>query len=380
MAIFTNAARAGLAAAVLGMGLTLAGCGDHGGEKEAAAPTARQSVTAATATLTELPRLVTASGTVSAWEAVPVGAETGGLVAVAVLVDEGDWVRQGQPLVRLNDSLLQAQLRQQQASLEAASANAERETNELARARELSGRGYLSQAALDQAVSEERSARAQLSAAEASLAETRTRLEQTVIRAPVAGQIISRSVTRGQIVQPGAELFRIVREGRLELNAQVPEAELPLVRAGMTASLISDHGAGATGRVRIVTPEVDPQTRLGVARVALAPGSGLRPGMFARVTIDVGAQPALTIPSAAVVYREGRAGVYVIGQNDVVRFQPVRTGARSGDNLAVIEGLSSGQRVVVRGAGFLGDGDAVSVQATGTAAQSQAQAQPQAEQ
>lgn len=337
----------------------LVSCGGH--DEKAAPEPSRQSVTAATVEMVDQARMVTASGSVSAWEEVPVGAETGGLVAVAVYVDEGAWVRQGQPLVKLNDSLIQAEVRQQQAALASAEANAEREDAELARAEELKSRGYLSQASLDMAVAEQRAARAQLSSAQAALAASRTRLEQTTIRAPVAGQVVSRSVTRGQIVQPGVELFRMVRDGRLELDAQVPEAELALVRPGMAATLTSDQGGGATGRVRIVTPEVDPQTRLGVARISLTSGSGLRPGMFARAEIDVGARPTLVVPSGAVVYREGKPGVYVIRQNNTVHFQPIETGSRQGDLLAVTSGLTAGQRVVVQGAGFLGEGDAVRI-------------------
>ena len=351
-------ARAGLMLAGL---LALAACG--GGEKkdETAAAPSRQTVTAATVTLVNLPRTVTASGSVSAWEEVPVAAETGGLQAVGVYVDEGAYVRQGQILVKLNDSLLRAQLRQQDASVAAAQANAAREEADLGRARELKERGFLSQASLDMAVAEQRAAEAQLASARASRAETATRLDQTNLRAPVAGRIISRSVTRGQIVQPGTELFRMVREGRLELDAQVPETELPLVRAGQTASIISDQAGAATGRVRIVTPEVNPQSRLGIARISLGAGSGLRTGMFARADIDVGAQPVLTVPSASVVFREGKSGVYVIGQNGAVRFTPVKTGARSGDAVAITEGLQAGLQVVVQGAGFLGEGDLVTV-------------------
>ncbi|RZJ90676.1 MAG: efflux RND transporter periplasmic adaptor subunit, partial [Brevundimonas sp.] len=185
---------------------------------------------------------------------------------------------------------------------------------------------------------------------------------QATIRAPVAGLIISRSVTRGQIVAAGTELFRMVRDGRLELDAQVPEAELPLVRAGQSAGITADQATGpVSGRVRIVTPEVDPQTRLGVARVALNPGSGLRPGMFARATIDVGAAPALTVPAQSVVFRDGKAGVYVIGANNVVHFNQVTTGDRAGANVVIASGVQAGARVVVQGAGFLGDGDRVTV-------------------
>ncbi|WP_292054114.1 efflux RND transporter periplasmic adaptor subunit, partial [Brevundimonas sp. UBA5866] len=190
------------------------------------------TVSVVSASVATLPRKVVASGTVSAWEEVPVGAETGGLTATAIYVDEGTYVRQGQPLVQMNDVLLQAQLRQQQAAVQTAEANAARDDAALARAQELKERGFLSQASLDTALANQRASAAQLAAARASLSETRTRLAQATIRAPVAGQIISRSVTKGQIIQPGTELFRMVRDGRLELDAQVPETDLPALRAG----------------------------------------------------------------------------------------------------------------------------------------------------
>jgi RND family efflux transporter MFP subunit len=271
--------------------LVLAGCGEGGGGKTAQA-NAGQAVTAATVSQVSLSRTVTASGTISPWEDVPVGAEVGGLVATRVLVDEGQYVRQGQVLVQLNDDLLQADLRAQEASVAQAEANLARETAELGRARELRERGFLSQASLDQAVSEERSARAGLDQTRAQLSATRTRLEQTRVRAPVAGLVSARNVTRGQIVEAGTQLFRLVRDGRLELDAQVPEAELALVRPGQGASLTSDQAASTTGTVRIVTPQVDPQTRLGIARIAIPAASDLRPGMYARAEIDVGTRPA----------------------------------------------------------------------------------------
>ena len=354
--------QAGLSLLVAAM-LGLAACG---GNETEAPPPSRQSVTAATVTLTPLDRVVTASGSVSAWEEVPVGAETGGLVATGVFVDEGQYVRQGQVLVKLNDALLRAQLRQQDAALASAEATLAQQEAALARAGELRERGFLSQASLDTAIANQRTAQANVAAARAARSETATRLDQTNLRAPVSGLIISRSVTRGQIVQPGTELFRVVRDGRLELDAQVPETELPLVRPGMAVAITSDQAGQTTGTVRIVTPEVDPQTRLGVARITLASGSGLRPGMFARATIAVGAAPVLTVPSDAIVFREGKAGVYVIGSNDAVRFVEVKTGARSGNLVAIEAGLSAGQRVVVQGAGFLGEGDLVTVRAAGT--------------
>lgn len=364
MANILRNSRAG--AAIVVLSLMLAACGGDGAAKRAetkagAGGASSQTVSVAVATLRNLPRTVTASGTVSAWEEVPVGAETGGLTATSVYVDEGTWVRQGQPLVRLNDALLRAQLRQQQAAVQTAEANAARDQAALERAQELKGRGFLSQASLDTALANQRASAANVAAAQASLSETRTRLSQATIRAPVSGQVISRSVTRGQIVGAGTELFRIVRDGRLELDAQVPETELALVRAGQGAVVSSDQIGETTGRVRIVTSEVNADNRLGTARIALT-GGGFRPGMFARARIQVGDQPAVTVPTASVLYRENRAGVFVLGTDSRARFQPVTVLSRTTDSTAV-GGLAAGSRVVVAGAGFLGDGDRVTVAA-----------------
>lgn len=353
-------------AAVLALTLTLAACGgdEKGKEAEAKAKAgatgSSQTVTVSAALLQNLPRTVTASGTISAWEEVPVGAETGGLTATAVYVDEGRYVRQGQPLVQLNDALLRAQLRQQQAAVQTAEANAARDQAALGRAQELKERGFLSQASLDTALANQRASTANVAAARASLSETQTRLAQATIRAPVSGLVISRNVTRGQIVSPGTELFRIVRDGRLELDAQVPETDLGLVRAGQTAVISSDQVGETTGTVRIVTPEVNAQTRLGVARISLSGGGGFRPGMFGRARIDVGASPAVTVPTAAVLYRENRPGVYILDNESRARFRPVTIQTRAREWTAV-DGVPAGARVIVQGAGFLGEGDRVRI-------------------
>ena len=336
----TVASRA--AASVL-VALTLAACG--GGEEKKAAPTAT-SVTVATVMETAVPQTVDASGTIAAWQEIPVGSEASGLEAVTVYVDEGAYVRQGQMLVKLNDRLLRAQLMSAQATLN-------QNTAALERARELNRRGYLAKAALDTAIANQ-------ATAAAAVAEARARLDQTNIRAPVSGLITARTVVKGQIVTAGTELFRLVRQGQIELNAQVPQAQLALVRTGQTARITGDQQAPTIGTVRLVTPQLDPQTRLGLARITLPANTPYRPGDFARATIDVGAQPATVIPAKSIVYRNGAAGVYVVGANNRVRFTPVRTGLRSGEMIAV-SGVGSGQRVVVEGAGFLSDNAVVAV-------------------
>lgn len=346
---------------VVAISAGLAACG--GGEKKAPPPKPTLTITAATVVQTALPRTVDASGTIAAWQEVPVGSEAGGLEVTHVYVDEGSYVREGQVIVKLDDRLLRAQVASAQATVN-------QTANALKRAQELSAKGYLSRAALDAAV-------ANHGVASAALSEARVRLDQTNVRAPVSGQITSRSVVKGQIVAAGAELFRLVRQSQIELNAQVPEAELRFVRPGMTATVTGDQQAGAVGTVRLVTPQVDPQTRLGFARISLPVNSGFRPGNFARAEINVGAMPANVVPSAAIVYREGKPGVYVIDANSRVHFRPVKLGDRSGGMVALDEGVAPGQRVAVQGAGFLSEGNLVTVGAP-RAARAAAPARPAA--
>jgi RND family efflux transporter MFP subunit len=346
--------------------LGLTAC-DHGDKAKAKTPkasqAASQTVGVSVVSIQSLPRMINASGTVTPWEEVPVGAETGGLTAVSVNAEEGQTVRQGQVLVAMNDTMLRAQLRQQEAALASAKATLAEAQAALGRSRELQAKGYLSAASLDTATARQQTAAAQVASADASRNETVARLGQAVVRAPVSGLISRRSVTKGQIISPGVELFRIVRDGRLELDAEIPEADLLALRAGMPATITSDQVGQTTGTIRIVTSEVNVQTRVGLARISLAPGSGFRSGMFARAQIAAGAQPAPTIPTAAILYRQNQPGVFVVGANNHAQFRRIDILARNADRTAA-NGLNAGERVVVEGAGFLGDGDAVRVAAS----------------
>jgi RND family efflux transporter MFP subunit len=295
------------------------------------------------------PVTVSGSGTISAWQEVPIGAETGGLTAVALLVDEGQSVVKGQPLLKMNDVLLQAQVRQAKASADQAS-------KAYTRAKELHDKQYLSAAALDQAYANQETTAA-------ALATAQVQLSQATVRAPVAGVISSRKAVLGQVVQPGAELFRIVRDGRIELNLEVVESELTLIKAGMPATVTSDTTGSVTGTVRIVTPMVDPATRLGYARISVPWSSGLRPGMFAAGAVNVGTQSVATVPQVAVVYSENAPGVFVVGADGKAHRRKVTLGGQAGQNVIVREGLQPGDRIVTTGAGFLNDGDKVKLQA-----------------
>jgi multidrug efflux pump subunit AcrA (membrane-fusion protein) len=129
------------------------------------------------------------------------------------------------------------------------------------------------------------------------------RLGKTAVLAPDDGVISARSATVGSLTQPGQELFRLIRGGRLEWRAEVPSADLARVQPGMPATLTSPAGQPVTGKVRAVAPSVDPQTRNGLVYVDLPP-SAVRAGMFARGEFELGRSPAVTLPPA-VVLREG---------------------------------------------------------------------------
>jgi RND family efflux transporter MFP subunit len=334
------------------------------GKKPVAAPTTKTalSVTAATVQTMPLDRVVNASGTVAAWQEVVVASETGGLNITAVLVDEGSHVREGQQLIQLDDRVLRAQVRQAEASVTSAKAVLAQNDAALKRSQELHGKGFLSQSALDIAVSNQKTAAAQVLTAQASLGEAQAKLSQASVRAPVSGLITSRTAVKGNVISVGSELFRLVRDDQVELNAQIPESDLPYIHAGMAATVTGPQGR-ATGRVRVVTPQVDPQTRLGLARLTLPVGSPFRPGNFATASIDVGALPALSVPEGAIVYRDGKPGVYVLDAANRVHFNGVTTGNRQNGQVQITAGLQPGSRIVTSGGGFLGEGDHVAVAA-----------------
>lgn len=349
-----------LGALVVVLSLVLAGCDQAPSQAAESAPAL--TVTTMRAQTRTLPRQIVASGSVVAWEEIVVSAEAQGLAVVEMLVDEGDEVAAGQVLLRLNDTVLKAQAAQQEANLAAArAAQAEADAN-LRRTRDLQARGNASQQSLDERLAAQRTAAAQVAVAEAGKAEVAARLAQTVISAPVAGIVATRSVNLGQVVSPGDELFRLIRDGRLELDAEVPEREFATLEAGLAASVRAEGVAEvAAARIRSLSPTVDPRTRMGLAHVALPDGSGFRPGMFATATIDQGEISVIMVPQTAVIWRDGLEGVFVIDAQGIARFRAVEAGLRRDGAVEIRKGVAVGDPVAVQGAGFLEDGDHVGV-------------------
>lgn len=304
---------------------------------------------------------VLATGTVVAWEDLPVAAEVAGLAITEVLVDEGDRVEKGQLLARLNEVQLQAEIEQQQAAISEAQANLESARAELLRGQDLTARNAISKQDAESRVTAARIAEARLTLAQAGLSQLNAKLAQTSIVAPANGYVSKKSAVLGQVVQTGTELFRIVREGRLEVDAQVSERDLFGMAPGQRSRVTDPVGRVVDAKVRAIAPIVDPRTRLGTVHVALPPNSGLKPGMFARVEIATDQPMALAVPQKALVWRNGRNAVFGV-RDGTASLRPVRTGLRQDGWIEITHGLAPGDRVAVAGAGFLKDGDKVRVE------------------
>jgi len=173
--------------------------------------------------------------------------------------------------------------------------------------------------------------------------------------------VLERKVERGQVVGAGTGmLFRIARGGELEVLARLSETDLAAISPGVAAQVTPAGSERAfTGQVWQVSPVIDPQTRQGTARIALAYAPELRPGGFASVVIRAGTVVAPLLPESAILSDEKGAFVYVVGADNKVVRRPVRTGTVSDAGIAVIDGLSGNEHVVLRAGGFLQPGETV---------------------
>ncbi len=319
------------------------------------------SVATTTAVPADWPIRLTASGNVMAWQEASVGAEVSGLRLTDVKVNVGDTVKRGQLLASFSAITVEADVAQSRAALaEAQAALAEAAAN-AERARQLSESGAMSAQQVNQLITAERTAQARLESARAALENQQTRLRQTRLLAPDAGVISARSATVGAVVGAGQELFRLIRNHRLEWRAEVPATELARIKAGQAVRITPAGGATVAGRVRMVAPTVDPQTRNGLVYVDLPSPGDARAGMFARGEFDLGSAQAMTLPQSAVLLRDGFAFVFVLGGDSKVAMTKVGTGRRVADRIEITHGLPPGARVVAAGGGFLSDGDLVQV-------------------
>ena len=308
-----------------------------------------------------LPIRLAANGSVTAWQEAIIGSETAGLRLVEVRANVGDSVRAGQVLATFAVDTVQAEVAQSRASLAEAEATAQDAANNAEKARTLEASGALSQQQINQYLTLEKTAKARLEVAKATLAVQNVRLRQTQLLAPDSGVISARSATVGAVVGSGAELFRMIRGGRLEWRAEVTSTELGRVKPGDKAAVQAASGARVMGRVRMVAPTVDPATRTALVYVDLPANAELKAGMYAKGDFALGASDALTLQQQALVLRDGFTYAMRVEPNNKVSQIKLQTGRRVGDAVEILQGAKAGENYVSSGAAFLADGDTVKV-------------------
>ena len=351
--------RAGLA---LALTLVLSACGAKPeAETTAEAPAASLAVSLTRAQSTTIERSLLASGPVSAWEEMQLGVEISGVRVTALKVDVGQQVRKGQVRLELDHRTLDSELRQAQAAANEAEAGVALAKTNLARGQMLAKEKLISASAFDELRATLVQAEARQATARAQRDGVQLRRDFAALRAPDDGVIAKRMVQPGQVVMAGAELLRLIRQGRLEWRAELSEAELARVRPGARVRIAASDGSLIEGRVRAVTPGLDAQTRTGTVYADLPQPGTLKVGAFVQGRILTGDSTGVTVPTAAVVQRDGYPYVFTVDANNVARRLRVRTGAAENGRTEILEGIQAGDRVVERGAGFLGDGDVVRV-------------------
>jgi HlyD family secretion protein len=311
--------------------------------------------------LSAVPTTVSIIGTIAARYDMPIGVEGDAGRVAAIYVEAGDHVKRGQVLARLNVSVLEPQVTNLEAALEQARAEAELAEAEYRRAQAVGASGALSAEETQRRKSAAVTAGAKVKVAAAQLAEARARLARAEVRAPADGIILTRNVEVGQTATPGGEaLFRLSEGGEVELRGQVAEQDLPLLKIGQSVNV---HLTGTTqvypGRVRLLGAVIDPQTRLGMARVALTPDPNLRPGAFARAEVTVSNAERAVLPQTAVLTDDRGSYVLIVNAQHKVERRAVHVSGMVQNGVTIADGISGKEQVVSTAGAFLQEGELV---------------------
>ncbi len=303
---------------------------------------------------------LTASGSLIPREEAAVAPEVTGYRVSRVLVEEGAYVRAGETLAQLDGALISAQVEQQRALAAQAAIQADQAEAEAARVAGLDGQGVLSDEALQQRRFQAKAARATANAQAAAYRDAQTRAGKLAVTAPVSGLVLERTVRPGDLAAGGATpWFRIAREGKIELAAELPEDDMARVRVGQRVTVTLPSGGSAEGQVRIVAPEVNTQTKLGSVRISLPVRDDIRAGGFGRAIFSDASGQGLTVPETAIRYDADGASVMTVSSDNKVKRVVVQTGARGEGLVTLVKGPPAGTRVIQNAAAFLLDGDVV---------------------
>jgi HlyD family secretion protein len=301
-----------------------------------------------------------ASGDLVPLEEAAVLPEVSGYRVSAVLTDVGHYVKRGQVLAQLDPALIESQLAQQQALAAQAEAQAIQAEDQALRVKGLDNAGVLSEEQIRQRRFQARAARATAQAQAAALRDIRTREKMLSVTSPVSGLVLDKTVRPGDLAAAGSTAwFRLARDGIIELQAQMSEDDLAHIRVGQHAQVTLPSGATVTGVVRLISPQIDTQTKLGFVRITLPVRQDIRAGGFGRAVFNDSSSLALAAPETAVRYDADGASVMVVGPDDRVKRVAVRTGLRGGGLVQLLSGPPSGSRIVQNSASFLLEGDKV---------------------
>ena len=339
---------------------------------------------------------LSANGSVAAWQEASVGAEANGLRVSELHAQVGDRVTRGQLLVSFAAESVQADVALARAAVAEAQANAAEAAANADRARAVQGSGAISAQQVNQYLTQEQTGKARVESAKAQLDSQLLRLKNTQLLAPDNGVISARMATMGSVVGAGTEMFKLIRQGRLEWRGEVTSAELGRITPGTGVLVTAPSGAQMKGKVRSLAPTVDAATRNGMVYVdllqgqfpagppqgKLAPsggsaapaksasadsgavasvGASFKPGMYARGEFELGSSGGLTVPQTAVVVRDGFSYVARVGADSRVAQIKVQTGRIVGDQIEIQSGVTPEDKLVASGGSFLSDGDLVKV-------------------
>jgi RND family efflux transporter MFP subunit len=319
------------------------------------------TVTVTEVGLSTLPTTVSIIGTIAAHYDMPIGVEGDAGRVAAIYVEAGDQVKRGQVLARLNVSVLEPQVANLEAALEQARAESELADAEYRRAQSVGASGALSVEETQRRKSAAVTAAAKVKVAGAQLAEAQARLARAAVRAPADGVILTRNVEVGQTATPGGEaLFRLSEGGEVELRGQVAEQDLPLLKVGQAVNVrLTGTTRVYQGHVRLLGAVIDPQTRMGMVRVALTPDPNLRPGAFARADVTVSNADRAVLPQTAVLIDDKGSYVLIVNAQHRVERRAVRVSGMVQNGVTIAEGVSAKDQVVATAGAFLQEGELV---------------------
>ena len=356
--------------------LTLVGCAEKS-NTVAVATVAGNAPTVTVTRVIERPMAgsLVASGLLVPREEAAVTAEVGGYQVDKVLVEEGAEVSAGQELARLDPGLLLARINQAKAGVSQAVALAEQARAEADRVKNFDARGVMS---IEQVAAREfqaKTAEAAVAVARAQLEDFLSQERRLVVRAPVAGIVLERMVRPGDVASLSQPMFTLARDSLVELDAEVPEDELAGIALDDKATVSLPSGDSAEGTVRLVSPRIDPLTKLGRVRVSLAPHPQLRVGGYARAVFNRTGKPVAAIEEKAVQWEASGPRLITIDNNNLAHPVLVRTGVRDAGFVALEQGPPVGTRVALGSGVALLEGDRVNPVEPGQASAAQGQAQ-----